>query len=381
MRAIFLTMLLSLMSSCLTPQKNADMKKVDLHLQSLVEKGKTPSVVYLLFNADSLIHSYHSGYANVGQKVPARPTTTYSGFSITKTFTALAILQLAEKKMLNIEDPAEHYILDFPYPGAITIRHLLNHSAGLPNPLPLKWVHAPEENPTFDRDEFFKQVSSKSPKVQSAPNEKFSYSNLGYYYLGKIIEKVSGKSYEDYVYEHIVEPLGLTRQDLGFEIHHGASHATGYQKKWSMMNFLLGFLMDKSKYTGQTEGKWVSFRDILLNGPSHGGLIGTPESFMIYLQELLRPNSPILSDQFKDLLFKENQLNSKKASGMCLSWFKGQLYNTTYFAHAGGGAGYYSEIRVYPELGLGSVIMFNRTGMSDERVLDQFDQYYIETVK
>jgi hypothetical protein len=64
---------------------------------------------------------------------------------------------------------------------------------------------------------------------------------------------------------------------------------------------------------------------------------------------------------------------------MCLAWFKGQLNSKTYFAHAGGGGGYYCEIRIYPDAGLGSVIMFNRTGMNDERVLDKIDKYFIET--
>jgi hypothetical protein len=62
---------------------------------------------------------------------------------------------------------------------------------------------------------------------------------------------------------------------------------------------------------------------------------------------------------------------------MCLSWFTGNLKGNTYFAHAGGGGGYYCEIRIYPGLRLGSVIVFNRTGMTDERFLDKIDANYI----
>ena len=114
-----------------------------------------------------------------------------------------------------------------------------------------------------------------------------------------------------------------------------------------------------------------------MNGPSHGGLIGTGAAFVIYLQELLKPNNRLISEKSKQDLFEENILNNGKASKMCLSWFKGELSGHTYYAHAGGGIGYYCEIRLYPELGKGSVIMFNHSGMTDARFLDNIDKHLI----
>jgi len=63
---------------------------------------------------------------------------------------------------------------------------------------------------------------------------------------------------------------------------------------------------------------------------------------------------------------------------MCLSWFAGELSGKKYFAHAGGGGGYYCEIRIYPEIKMGSVVFFNRTGMSDERYLDKLDKIHLK---
>ena len=80
----------------------------------------------------------------------------------------------------------------------------------------------------------------------------------------------------------------------------------------------------------------------------------------------------------KKLLFTENFTRGNKATGMCISWFTGKLGSRQYFAHAGGGGGYYCEIRLYPDLDVGSVIMFNRTGMKDERFLDTVDKYFID---
>ncbi|WP_157971937.1 serine hydrolase domain-containing protein [Pleomorphovibrio marinus] len=107
-------------------------------------------------------------------------------------------------------------------------------------------------------------------------------------------------------------------------------------------------------------------------------MIGTPNGFVKYAQELLKPNTTLISDNYKSLLFNENRTNDGKATGMCLSWFKGSLKGNTYFTHAGGGGGYYCEIRIYPDSGIGSVIMFNRTGMSDERFLNKLDNYFVD---
>jgi len=78
-------------------------------------------------------------------------------------------------------------------------------------------------------------------------------------------------------------------------------------------------------------------------------------------------------------MFTENYTKMQKPTGMCLSWFTSKLSGESYFAHAGGGGGYYCEIRLYPDAGIGSVIMFNRSGMSDERYLDKLDKYYFDT--
>jgi hypothetical protein len=118
-----------------------------------------------------------------------------------------------------------------------------------------------------------------------------------------------------------------------------------------------------------------------VNGAAYGGLIGTPDAFVKYIQELLKSNCQLITDEYKKLLFTENFTNDKKSTGMCIAWFSGQLNEEKYFAHAGGGGGYYVEIRIYPDLGIGSLVFFNRTGMSDERFLDKVDKIYFEKMK
>lgn len=127
---------------------------------------------------------------------------------------------------------------------------------------------------------------------------------------------------------------------------------------------------------GDTTAGWKSFRPIYVNGAAYGGLIGTPGAFISFAQDFLRPEGRLLSRAQRDEMFSENRLNNGKASGMCLGWFCSHLNGHRFVAHAGGGGGFYCELRVYPETGMGSILMTNRSGFSDERLLNGFTRIY-----
>lgn len=354
------------------------MNELENILLKQVEENKSPSIQYVLFDKESIIKRFYIGVADIKEKEEVDNYTTYNALSVTKTFTALAILQLAEQKKLDIEHPVIKYLPDFLFSPEITIRQLLTHSAGIPNPIPLSWIHLTSENNSFDRNQFFKNIFAKNIKLKSKPNEKFTYSNLGYVLLGQLIEKVSGTTYEAYIEDNIIKKIGINPDELGFNVDKTSKHAKGYIKRVSFYNLILSLFIDKSKYMNKSESGWKPFKNYYVNGTSYGGLIGTPQAFVKYIQELLKSNSQLITNEYKKLLFTENFTNNNKATGMCLAWFSGQLNGKKYFAHAGGGGGYYVEIRIYPDIGIGSIVFFNRTGMSDERFLDRVDKIYFE---
>ena len=341
-------------------------------LQRQIEAGKTPGLYYAFFDAEKTLFEYMAGKADLKTAAPVTPSTAFYGFSATKTFTATAVMQLAEEGKIRLDDPVKVYWPDFPYGGAITVRHLLSHSGGLSNPLPISWVHRTEDHEGFDEHAFFAQVFHGNPKVRFAPNEKFVYTNLGYIALARVIEQVTRLSYRQYVEEHILTPLEV-RDTLGFERKAHGGTATGYQKTFSFGNLLLGFLLDRKKFMGEKTEGWSSFQPFYVNGPAYGGLIGTPAGFITFLRDFLRPGGGLLSPESRREMFRENHLNNGRASGMCLSWFTGNLNGHRFYCHAGGGGGFYCELRVYPEAGRGSVLFTNRTGFSDERLLNQTD--------
>lgn len=351
------------------------MKNINDFLKDQVDDQQTPSIQYAFFNTDSIIYELSYGLRNIKTEEQADVSTTYHLYSITKTFTALSVLQLVQEGKVGLGEPVSGYLPGFPYPDNITVEQLLNHTSGIPNPLPLKWIHLAEENPGFNRDEFFAQVFKTHPRLVFEPGTNFKYSNLAYVFLGQLVEKVSGKSFEDYVRENILERCGVHRSDLSFELD-PSIHAVGYHKWWSFSNAIFGLLFDKDKFMKKREGKWKPFNYFYNNGTSYGGLFGSMHGLIRYAQTLMQKNSVLLNNHFRKILFTETIVQNK-STGMSLSWFTGSLKGNKYLAHAGGGGGYYVELRVYPELGAGSVIMYNRSGMTDKRILDKADSFFI----
>src|SRR5687767_39044 len=131
-RTFFLAMSLS------TPVAGQSMH-AESTLNRLVDNSKVPGVQYVHVSRDAVLFRFHAGLADVARGEAVTGATTFNGFSTTKTFTAVAVLQLAERGLVQLDAPAATYLADFPYPRDITVRNLLTHSAGIPNPIPLRW--------------------------------------------------------------------------------------------------------------------------------------------------------------------------------------------------------------------------------------------------
>ena len=352
-----------------------NMKSINEFLTDQVDRHGTPSIQYAFFDTDSIIYVMRHGLKNVKSQEKIDAKTTYNLFSVTKTFTALAVLQLVQEGKVELTQAASVYLSEFPYRKDITVEQLLSHTAGIPNPMPLKWIHLSGEHNDFDRNKYFSGIFKAHPEVEFVPGTDFKYSNLGYVLLGQLVESVSGQSLEEYMKKNIFQPSGAEISSLGFEINPDA-HATGYHKWWSFTNAIFGFLFDKAKFMGPREGRWKPFNQFYTNGAAYGGMMGSAEGLIHYAQALLKENSILLSDGYKKILFTEKKIGSK-GTGMSLSWYTGSLKGNRYLAHAGGGGGYYIELRLYPDLGMGSVIMYNRSGMTDQRILDKADAFFI----
>lgn len=352
--------------------------KVKLLLNEIFEQSD-PGVQYVVSNKESIIFDITLGKADVKNDIDLNETHKQSAFSMTKTLTAIALLQLVESNKIKLDDELSDYVTH-PYGHKITIRHLLTHTSGIPNPIPLKWIHSAESHQKFDEETELKNILNQHMSLDSEPGEKYQYSNIGYWLLGMVIENTSNEQYSNYVTKNIFNRVGLTDHQIGFKVGSESNHTKGYLKKWSFMNGIAGFLVDDN-VLGSYENNWRHINDIYLNGPAFGGAIGSAKAFSTILQDLLSDNSVLLSSTSKKLLFSPQQLNSKDSIDMTLGWHISNLNDTRYFYKEGGGVGFHSEMRIYPDIGLASVIMVNRTSFNSRKTLSNLDQQFINVEK
>jgi D-alanyl-D-alanine carboxypeptidase len=366
---------MSVFASAITNEKG---HAAEEYLKSLLDEHKTPGLQYMLVDADHVLFRFNGGYADLGQKIPIQNNTTFVGYSITKTFTAAAVVKLAIEGKIDLDELISAYVDDLPFPKSPTIRQTLQHMGGFPNPNPLPWIHLAEEHENFDKRAFVDELTLKHAVLESNPGEKFSYSNIGYLLLGEIVRKASRMPYDEYVLAEIIGPLSLVEdQRISFVIDHPDTHAHGYIRKWNWLNLVLGWFIDRDTFLEPSIDGWTQFRDFLVNGEPYGGLVGTASGFARYLQAALRVEKPFAREML-DLMWQAGTAHSGARGGMGLGWRYGFLDGERYFTHTGGGGGYYCEIRVYPDATRASVIMTNNTGISNRHYLDRMDRHFLD---
>jgi CubicO group peptidase (beta-lactamase class C family) len=184
---------------------------IDKLYGSYASRNRWPGLVYGIVAGGRLVHVGGIGYGDVEKQIPVSSKTDFRIASMTKSFVSVAILQLRDAGKLKLDDPAYLYVPELkdqrgPESDApvITIRNLLTHSAGFP-----------EDNPWGDRqladnDEELMAMVKKGLSFSNSPGIGYEYSNTGFALLGYIVKQVSGEPYEQYIDEHIFQPLGMT---------------------------------------------------------------------------------------------------------------------------------------------------------------------------
>ena len=180
--------------------------KADAYLSEWAKQGRFSGTV-LVAKGDKILLRKGYGMANYELGVPNTPETVFRIGSITKSFTALSILQLEERGLLKVSDPVVKYIPEIPQAwSAITIHQLLCHKSGMPEFIDAK-AYGELDNSLHVENAI--QEYADKPLVNQ-PGETLRYSNSGYILLGRVIEKVSGQTYEDYLQANILRPAGMT---------------------------------------------------------------------------------------------------------------------------------------------------------------------------
>ena len=184
-------------------------------MTAFADRSRVPGIAWGVLIDGQLVHTGTAGVRETAGRSPVTVDTVFRIASMTKSFTALCILKLRDEGRLSLEDPAERYVPELSglkYPTAdspkITIRHLLSHSEGFP-----------EDNPWGDQqlavtEAQFSAMMKGGIPFSNPPGVAYEYSNYGFAILGRIVSRVSGMTYEQYVTANILRPLGMTATTL-----------------------------------------------------------------------------------------------------------------------------------------------------------------------
>ncbi|RKS53524.1 CubicO group peptidase (beta-lactamase class C family) [Gillisia mitskevichiae] len=229
LRTFFTCCILALLSNT---AMNAQSKAAQIEdLMTLYSEYGQFNGSVLVAEDGEIIYKNGFGKANMEWDIPNDENTKHRLGSITKQFTSMLILLLVEEGKLKLEVPIITYLQDYPKTTGdkITLHHLLTHTSGIPNYTSFPKFFAETSRDPFTPNDFTSLF--KDMELEFAPGEKYSYSNSGYFLLGVIIEKVTGKSYEENLQEKIFKPLNM--KDTGFD-HHDVilkNRASGYQER------------------------------------------------------------------------------------------------------------------------------------------------------
>lgn len=189
------------------PPPSPERAKIDALAQAEIDAHHAVGLTIAVARGDQLVVANGYGLADVARKVPATIDTVYRIGSITKQFTAVAILQLVEQHELALTDDIRTYVPEYPaHDTTITIEHLLTHTSGIPTYTDTDWLEAGQHPLTHA------QVLARfaTKPLEFAPGTQWRYSNSNYYLLGLVIEKLTKQSYGDAIRERVLLPAGMT---------------------------------------------------------------------------------------------------------------------------------------------------------------------------
>lgn len=323
-----------------------------------------PGIVYGVLVDGQLLYTGTAGITDINTKTPVTTQTAFRIASMSKSFTAMAILHLRDKGQLQLDDAVAKYIPEFRnirYPTSdapiITIRHLLNHAGGFP-----------QDDPWADRqlaatDGELLDVVKRNPAFSNVPGLQYEYSNLGYALLGKVISAASGMPYQQYITENIWKPLGMNNT------------------YWEYTNVPAGQLAKGHRWIN---GAWRD-EPLLHDGAygAMGGVITTLEDFSKYMA--LHMNAwPARSEREATTVLKRSSVREMQQPGVVgylnaaytypsgracasvvgygfgLRWTK-DCEGRVQVGHSGGLPGFGSNWTILPDYGIGVVCFANVT--------------------
>lgn len=312
MKGILFIGCFSMLFPMVSPAQN-NLKELDLFLSTLYRNHQFNGNV-LVAEEGRVVYNKSFGLADFQQQIPIKKNTAFPIASITKSFTATAILQLQEQGKLNIQDAVSKYLTGFPY-SDITIQHLLTHSSGLqPYDRFFENIRKAKPDTVFYNRDILPQYANLKLPLLYKPGENVRYDNVNFIFLALIIEKVTGMQYPDYITRYILQPAGMNATSFPkFTFY----HFTPAEKK-NMVNVyryphLYSDNFEKADTAAFITSYWHTY---IFNG--FGEMISTTDDLLKYDQALYSGkllNAASLKRAFTPFRLNSGELNPGNQNG------------------------------------------------------------------
>jgi D-alanyl-D-alanine carboxypeptidase len=305
---------------------NGDLATAVDEIMSKAYRPGQPGAAVIAVKDGKVVFRKGYGMANLELGVEIKPDMVFRLGSITKQFTAVAILMLAEQGKLSLTDDITKYLPDFPTQGhKITIENLLTHTSGIKN-----YTALPEWLPLWRKDMTLAELIGlfKDKPLDFAPGERWSYSNSGYILLGAIIEKASGQTYQDFIEKNIFGPVGMTHSfyDQTYRVFPG--RVEGYSKR--------GESFINSPYLSMTQPY------------AAGSLASSVDDLALWDQALY--SEKLVKQESLQRAWTTFHLNNGKPTNYGYGWGIGSLEGHPAITHNGGINGFATSAMRLPEI-------------------------------
>lgn len=338
-------------------------EKVD-HLFAKFTKGVQPGAGVLVIDRGRIVHEAAYGYADIALRVPLTVDATFRLDSVSKQFTAMAIMLLEEDGKLAYDDPLSRYCPELAaYPG-VTIRHLLTHTGGLP-----EYYDEIEKISDWPSNADARRLLGQMAKPVFAPGARYEYSNPGYDMLAEVAEAASGMRFADLVRQRIFSPLGMS---------HSLVHD---HTKPAVERRVLGYDPPSKRAAGvRASGGFTLNDENPLNGiVGSGGVFTTLGDMFLWDQALY--GEKLVSRATLEQAFTPAVLNDGTKTDYGFGWRMSQYRSSRRIAHGGSWVGFRSHIARHPGIGLTVVILSNRSDFDSGAYVDRITDIYMEQLE
>lgn len=316
-----------------TPGEDKEItQRLHQYLQALAQHHNFHGSVLVAQNNQVLLNQGY-GYSDFQQGITVNPQTRFAIGSVTKQFTALAVMQLKEQGFINLQDTVSTYLPDFPHGDVITLHHLLTHTSGLVNYTNLNESYAlsPEQQ---DAQGIIDSI--RNYPLSFAPGSKYEYCNTGYLALGLIVETVSGQSLGDYFQTHIFTPLNMKN--------------TGFAKPGTAHSY------DATAYVGYLDVMEVDDAPLISIAHGAGSLYSTVEDLYRW-DRALAENRLVKEETLAEILTGHVEIEDPVKYGY--GWVVVDFPDGSFISHEGNTFGFSASIARFLDLDLTIIALTN----------------------